>query len=185
MLLDTYDVLDNRGLISNYGIAKAIRERLQSEPVGSIGEVDSKALLVEEIVAELFGDGFNDEVAEELRELVQDLTRPSGMVHQSMRDGFVLCSAHVVRKVTSEHGKQIVVRGTGRFVTQEAEVAYTYRYEPAIARHIGATVRLGADLSEGQARLPGLKKFVPELTRRVHQSVQAELPAPQQNGGKP
>lgn len=181
MLLDTYDVLHKHGLVHKATLAQTIADTLEADPVFTFAEVDEKAKFVDDLRTALLDDDYNDDVRVELNEMILELTRPKGLVHYAMRNGSVLCSASVTRKLTdTDNGAKYLVKRTARFVTSEPEVAMQYRVGPALMRlerNMASVSELAAD---AQMRIPALSTHMPRAIRRAHQTIQAELPMPKE-----
>jgi hypothetical protein len=177
MLLDTFDVLEEFELVHKATMAQAIADMLEKDSVTSMSEVGAKAKFIDEIRTELVDDSYSDDVRYELNEMIQEMTRPKGLVHYAMRNGRVLCSASVTRKLTdSDNGTSYLVKRTGRFVSDDPEVVMQYRIGPAFMRLERSMSSLSELAADAQMRIPALGTHLPKAIRRAHQTIRAELP---------
>jgi hypothetical protein len=184
VLLDTYDVLEPLGLLNKAAFAMAIADDLMADPVADMSEVHAKAKLIEEIRVDLCGtklaDGslYSDDAAEEIDEMIREMTRPSNLVHHAMANGFALCSTTITRKVRSDNGVPIVVKKSGRFVAHDAAVVMQYRIVPAVNRTVNGMERLSELSADAQLRNPAIGQLMPGQLKRLHQTMQMQLPMP-------
>jgi hypothetical protein len=183
--LDTYDVLEPLGLLNKAAFASAIAQLLMQNPVDDLAEVHRKARFAQEIRVELCGAQYindvaqySDDVAAEIDDIIKEMTRPKGLCHFAMANGFMMCSASITRKVQSDSGIALIMKGTGRFVAHEATVVMQYRIAPAFARQESATSSLSELTADAQLRNPAITELVNRKVRQLHQSTQMQLPLP-------
>jgi hypothetical protein len=179
--LDTYDVLAEVGLANKAARAQAVADLLEGQPANAFTDVDRVAMYYGEIRIKLFGDDYSDQVRYELDEDIKYLTSPKGLVHYAMRNGNVLCSTTVERKLYNEEGGAYLVKQTARFVTHDDRVAFQYRVGPAFARAEHTLASLSELAADAQLRIPSLTQHLPRAIRRAHQVMQAELPMPDED----
>jgi hypothetical protein len=182
MLTGTYDVLKASHLLGVDRQARKLAELLQENPVLTPEEVDDLALINDEMRIALFGDSYDDDVTDELNQLVGELTRPRGRVHEMLNgDGHCLCSTTVRRKIRVQDDGSVVVNKTARFVSNEPRIVDGYRLTPQVQRLERGMERL-ADLIEADTqRLPALAARVPGLITHARMVMDAQLPAPEED----
>lgn len=178
MDVHVYDVRKKAGLLSDARLAERIADWLiDNGNVTKPEEVD-EAPISDEIRLALFGDGYSDWVAEELNSTIGELTRPMGSVYYVLDDrGLVLCTARTRRSFDG-----VVVSKNSRFVTDDPDIATSFRLWPAFIRHERATERLAMMMAEDTARIPALATKTPAMIAHMRGIVDRQLPAPQQNG---
>jgi hypothetical protein len=130
------------------------------------------------MVLELCGTQYSDDVAEEIDSMITEMTRPKGLCHFAMANGFAMCSAAITRKVHNSDGVPMILKGTGRFVAHDEAVVMQYRIAPAVARQMNGMIALSEMSADAQLRNPRIAALMGNQVRRLHQTMQMQLPMP-------
>jgi hypothetical protein len=160
--------------VDRAGLAGACATRLLTDPVttDNLDEVQEKALLATELRYQLLGAGANEEVEAELDDVIATLTGPRGQVQDRLENGYVLCSAQVVRKLSNNGEGVITLKRTGRFVTGNPDLIERFFWQPAHDRLLAAAKGLKGRIELSVRRQPELvARSTPALGRAQEQLV--------------
>jgi hypothetical protein len=183
MLPATFEALKAHHILTPQRQAARLMDELLSRNVADWDDVDDNAMITDEMRTALVGqDGSTDpDVIGELNELFGSLTRPMGLVNQLLDgNGHCLCTTRVPRMTKTDDGTVVVAYKSGRFVTNNAEIATEYRVGPAFQRLERTMERTSNMVHEDMRRIKGLREHLGDLIGHAHEVMDKQLPAPEE-----
>jgi hypothetical protein len=153
---------------------------LITKPFDDMAAVDQDALIVAELVHQLFG-ALETDPARELGALVGGLTGPAGLCQKRLAsvDGnqFVLCSKRVIRVLsTGNGGSTVALSRPARFVTKNPDLVEQTIWELRAKRTVSSMAAQNATVGMSVERIPALAERRQALIDRTYSELEKEMP---------